>query len=113
MKTNLLSSARTLAILGAFSATAAMTIPAYAISPQTEEVSVKIDARDLVTERGIERVYKTLAKKAKNSCETSGTRGIAENLAEKACAKELLREFVKNADSVKLTTYYTTHNATA
>jgi UrcA family protein len=113
MKTILSSSARTLAILGTFSAAAVITIPAHAISPQTEEVSVKIDARDLVTERGVERVYKTLAKKAKTSCETSGTRGIADKSTEKLCAEELLREFVEDADNVKLTSYYTAHNASA
>lgn len=113
MKTYLLNSARTLTVLGAFGAIAAMTMPAHAISPQAEEVSVKIDARDLVTDRGIERVYKTLAKKAENACETPGTRGIADSVAEKACARQLLGEFIANVDSVKLTSYYAAHNASA
>lgn len=113
MKTILLNSARTLAVLGAFGASAAMTIPAHAISPQVEKVSVKIDARDLVTDRGVERVYKTLAKKAKNACDTSGTRGISVHLAEKACANQLLREFVETADNAKLTSYYAAQKASA
>lgn len=113
MKTYLLNSARTLAVLSALGATAAMTMPAHAITGQTEEVSVKIDARDLVTDRGVERVYKTLAKKAENACETPGTRGVADSAAEKACARQLLGEFIENVDSAKLTSYYTAHKASA
>ena len=112
MKTFVLNSARSLAILGALSATAAITAPAYAISPQTQEVSVKIDARDLATDRGVERVYKTLAKKAKSSCEISGTRGIEDKVAEKECAKALLRDFVESTDNVKLSSYYALQTAT-
>ncbi|MEP3890689.1 MAG: UrcA family protein [Hellea sp.] len=113
MKTYLLNLVKTLAVLGAFSATAAMTTSAHAISPQSEEVSVKIDARDLVTERGVERVYNTLARKAERACETTGTRGIAESSVEKLCARQLLSEFIADVDSVKLTSYYAAQNAAA
>ena len=113
MKTYLINSTRTFVILGAFGAAAAMTIPAHAISPQADTISVKIDKRDLATDRGVTQVYKTLAHKAKSSCETAGTRGIAVRLAERECAKQLLREFVENADSVKLTSYYTLQRASA
>ena len=113
MKTNLFNSVRTFAVLGAFSATAMMTTQAHAISPQAEEVSVKIDARDLVTKRGVERVYNRLAKKAKSSCYTPGRRGISDTAADKECARQLLSEFIKDVDSAKLTSYYAAHKASA
>ncbi len=83
-----------------------ITSSAHAINAPTQTVSVKIDMRDLKTEKGVERVYKTLSYKAKTSCTTSGAKPISQKIEERACTERLLTEFVENIDHERLNAYH-------
>jgi len=89
----------------------ALTSPAYAINAQQEKVSVSIDARDLETDRGVERIYRTLSKKAENSCVTPGVKSVSDRMIEKACVKRLLTEFIVDVDHVKLNAYHAAYSS--
>jgi len=83
----------------------ALTSPAYAINAQQEKVSVSIE------DRGVERIYRTLSKKAENSCITPGVKSVSDRMIEKACVERLLTEFIVDVDHVKLNAYHEAYSS--
>jgi len=83
-----------------------VTSAAHAINAPKDKVVVEIDKRDLKTDAGVERVYSTLAHKAKASCTTAGAKPISQRMYEQKCAVKLLTSFVENIDNEKLNAYH-------
>ena len=83
----------------------ALTTPALA-SPAADIVTTTIDKRDLATEYGVERVYNALSRKAETSCESAGLVSLSVKRAEEACTRQLLEDFVFDADNGNLTCYH-------
>jgi len=106
MKTYLLNSTKALSALALISGALAVTAPAIAAPTQTHIVTTTIDARDLETDRGVAKIYKTLARRAENACSTSGHKPISARRAEDACAQDLLIDFVQDVDDERLTSYF-------
>jgi len=94
-------------IAGAFiTASLGVMSPAYAINAQTDTVSAIIDTRDLETDYGIVKVYKSLEHRAELACESPGLRSLAERNSEKSCTQSLLDDFIVNVGHDGLTAYY-------
>ena len=89
----------TMAALGTAAAPAA-----FATTPS--DVSVKIDARYLETDWGVEKVYNTLARRAEKACVSSGTKNISARKYERDCMTNLLDDFIESAGHDKLSTYH-------
>lgn len=106
MKTHLLNSVKALTVAALMTGGIAITTPAYAINTQADIITTKIDLRDLKTERGVERIYKSLSRRADSACKTPGPKPIENRVAENKCAKNLLIEFVQDVDNPRLTKYY-------
>ena len=87
--------------VGAF----ALSTPALA-SPAADIVTTTIDKRDLTTEYGVERVYNALSRKAETSCERAGLVPMSIKRAEEACTRQLLEDFIFDADNGNLTRYH-------
>jgi len=84
----------------------AVTLPALAANPTSEIVTTTIDQRDLATDYGVERVYKTLSHKAEISCETPGRVPVSIKRYEKLCTQDLLEDFVFDIGNESLTRYH-------
>lgn len=89
----------TLTALGTTIAPAAFATPA-------DEVRVVIDTRYLETDWGVEKIYKSLSRTAKNACDTGSTHDISARKYERDCMTDLLDDFIKSANHEKLTTYH-------
>jgi len=89
----------TLAVLGT-------TMGSAAFASTSDEVRVEIDTRYLTTDWGVEKVYETLSKKAKNLCDTGTAHDISSRKFERNCTVSLLDDFIKSANHEKLTTYH-------
>ena len=83
----------------------ALTTPALA-SPAADIVTTTIDKRDLATEYGVERVYKALTYKAETSCVTPGKVPLSVKKFEEDCTRQLLEDFIFDADNGNLTRYH-------
>ena len=106
MKTHLLNSVKVLTATALISGGIALSVPAYAISMQSEKVTTKIDVRDLETDHGVAKIYAALSRRAKSACTAPGTKTIKARLEEKECAENLLTDFVQDVGDERLTTYY-------
>lgn len=96
-------------IIKAFAITLAAlttTISPAAFATSADKVSVKIDTRYLETDWGVEKIYKSLSKTAKNACDTGSAHDISARKYERDCMTDLLDDFIKSADHDKLTTYH-------
>lgn len=106
MKAHLLNSVKALGAAAFISGAIALSAPAAAITSQADIVTTKIDIRDLETDRGVAKVYKSLARRAKSACTSSGTKSIQAKAAEKTCADKLLIDFVQDVSDERVTTYH-------
>ena len=87
------------AALGFAVAPAAFAVP-------SDTVRVKIDARYLETDWGVEKIYKTLSRKAESACNVRSPRSPAIQKYEQDCMSDLLDDFIQSADHERLTTYH-------
>lgn len=106
MKNYLLNSVKALTATALISGGIAISVPAYAISTQGEKVTTTIDIRDLETDRGIAKIYKSLERRAESACETPGTKSVNSRQAEEACTENLLIDFVQDVGDARLTGYH-------
>lgn len=106
MKTYILNSGKALGVLALMGGTLAFNAPAFATSAQVEIVTTTIDARDLKTHHGVERIYNTLENRAESACTTPGHKPLNVRQAEVSCKQNLLMSFVQNVDDERLTAYY-------
>jgi len=81
-------------------------IPANAYIPKSSKVEIKINAVDLETDRGVERVYAYMTSQAERSCESSSRTNIAVRQYEEACTASLLTSFVDDVNNDRLTAYH-------
>ncbi|WP_031551859.1 UrcA family protein [Parvularcula oceani] len=68
-----------------------------------QEVSVEISAVELASKEGAAKVYRKLEKRAARACGVEERLSPAERNARKACAADLLEQFVASADHSMLT----------
>ncbi len=96
-----LKTIRNAAILAivAMSVTAPIT---QAASPDVAEVNVTFDARDFSTETGVSEIYRKLRLKANQACITNGRKALADKIAERNCAADLLTDLVLNTNNTEL-----------
>lgn len=73
-------------------------LPAQASIDRGDIVQTRIDARDLQTDRGLERVYEQLQNTAERKCSFGNRVGLSAQKAVDACAADLLNDFVENID---------------
>jgi len=106
MKTYILNSMKAITATALISGGIALSAPTFAITPQGDLVTTKIDIRDLETDRGIAKVYEFLARRAEIACVTSGNRSLSTRKIEDACTENLLTDFVQDVDDTHLTAYY-------
>jgi len=106
MKTDLLNSVKALGATALISCGIALSAPAFAITTQADIVTTTIDIRDLETDYGVAKIYKSLARRAEKACATWGTRSISARQAEDVCAGKLLIDFVQDVDDERLTRYH-------
>jgi len=79
---------------------------AYAISAQQDTVTTKIDLRDLETQRGIEKTYAALTRKAEISCTVPGQQPLEMRIFARDCTAKLLAEFIEDVDNIQLSAYH-------
>lgn len=106
MKTQLLHSVKAMTVMAVISGAIAINGSAAAITTQSDIVTTTIDIRDLETDRGLAKIYKSLTRRAKKACTASGAKSVSTRVAEQTCTKNLLIEFVQNVDDVRLTRYH-------
>jgi len=87
---------------------AAAFVPTAASASITgvDEVTTKIDKRDLKSDYGIKRVYKTLSRKADISCGVNDGASLSQRNAARTCAAHLLGSFVNDLNHQGLTQYH-------
>lgn len=81
-------------------------VSAQALMPSQNTVDVRIDLRDLATERGVANVYKQMTRRAKTVCAVSSQRILTDKRAAKTCATDILAEFVTELDDERITAYH-------
>jgi len=81
-------------------------IPANAYIPKSSKVEIKINAVDLESDRGIQRVYSYLTDQAEQACESPGRSSIATRQFEKTCTEGLLSSFIEDVNDERLTNYH-------
>ena len=81
-------------------------IPANAYIPKSSKVEITINAVDLESERGIQRVYNYLTDQAEQACESPGRTTIAVRQFEKNCTAGLLSSFIDDVNDERLTNYH-------
>lgn len=106
MKTHLIKSTKAITAIAFLAGGIAVTVPAVAITTSADIVTTTIDVRDLETDHGVARIYKTLERRAKAACWSTGAKSIRTRVLEKDCAKDLLIDFVQNVDDARLTNYH-------
>ena len=72
-----------------------------AFAQTADDVSVTIDARDLETDWGVEKIYDTLSGKAETACYSRAARKYSHD-----CMSDLLDDFIENVGHEKLTSYH-------
>ncbi len=68
-----------------------------------QNISVEISATELASKEGAAKVYRQLEKRAARACGLGERLSPAERNARKACAADLLEQFVASADHSMLT----------
>jgi len=106
MKTHLLNSVKALTATALISGGIALSVPAAAITTQADIVTTTIDTRDLETDRGVEKIYKSLARRAESACRTPGSKSLSSKQIESVCTENLLIDFVQDVDDARLTSYH-------
>jgi len=106
MKTYLIHSIKALTATALISGGIALAAPAYAISAQSDQITTKIDIRDLETDYGVAKVYEALERRAESACRTPGMKSISSRNAEEVCAEDLLVDFIQDVDDGRLTSYH-------
>ena len=106
MKTHIFNAAKFLTATALISGGIALSVPAAAITTHTDIVTTTIDIRDLETDRGVAKIYKTLVRRADSACKTPGSKSVSMRQAEDVCAENLLIDFVQDVDDVRLTNYH-------
>ena len=84
----------------------AISVPAAAIAPQADIVTTTIDIRDLETDRGVAKVYKSLSRRAERACASPGVKSMRTKQADDACAESLLIDFVQDVGHETLNDYH-------
>ncbi len=69
----------------------------------TETVETRINKSDLLTEAGLQRVYRKLSNKAESQCQSNGLKPVSATRKAKKCAATLLNEFVMSVNHERLT----------
>ena len=103
---------KTLSIAVLAVGTLAATLPAQAAIGTSYKVETRVKVIDLETEQGLIRVYEQLKKTAEKECRVDGVMSLDERRLAKACAKNLLDDFVNSVDDLRLTRLHTTKTVT-
>jgi len=98
---------KTLKIFAITVATFGTALAPTAYAASSDEVRVEIDSRYLETDWGVEKVYKTLSKKAESACTFGSTGTLHARMTKRDCMSDLLDDFIESADHERLTTYHT------
>jgi len=97
---------KAIAIAAFIAASCGIMTPAYAINTQSDLVATTIDSRDLQTDHGIAKVYKSLERRAEAACDSQGKRTLTQRNFEKLCMQSLLNDFIVDVNHDGLTSYY-------
>ena len=95
---------KTIAISAIVTFSAAMApMASHAIN---DKILFKVDAADLTTQAGIERIYNRLESEAERACSTTGRITLDTRKLEKACKIEVMDDFVESVDNKALTAFH-------
>ena len=111
MKTPILNSVKALTVTALMGSGIALSVPAAAITTQGDTITAKIDIRDLETNRGVAKIYKSLSRRAENACKTTGNKSLDARRTEKTCTENLLIDFVQDVGDDRLTSYHQKMNS--
>jgi UrcA family protein len=92
---------------------AAAAAPQSASAEETHIVEFRFQADELQAPRGAERVYRSLDRKAKSACFTSGRKSLREATLERECYENLVAEFVEKIDDSRLSALHAEENGAA
>ena len=92
-------------VISAFVTLSAVMTPtvSHAISDQ---VSIKVDASELTTQAGIERVYTKLELEAEKNCRLKGEVTLELKKFEKVCKTKLMENFIQSVDNKAMTAFH-------
>ena len=71
-----------------------------------DQVSIKVDASELTTQAGIERVYAKLELEAEKNCRMKGKVTLELKKFEKACKTKLMEDFIQSVDNKAMTAFH-------
>ena len=71
-----------------------------------DQVSIKVDASELTTQAGIERVYAKLELEAEKNCRVKGKVTLELKKFEKACKTKLMENFIQSVDNKAMTAFH-------
>ncbi len=94
---------KTLAVSTLALGAVAVTIPAQAAITSSYKVETRIKVADLQTEAGLIKVYNQLLEQAERECASVRAPRLAEQRMAKACAEDLLNDFISSVGNDKLT----------
>lgn len=86
----------------AAAAFAAALIAGTSAHASSDDVTFRFNRGELSTEAGAKLVYKRMESAAERQCRSGGRASLPQRRMEKACAKDLLAQYVQAAGSARL-----------
>ena len=92
-------------VISAFVTLSAVMTPtvSHAINDQ---VSFKVDASELTTQAGVERVYSRLEFEAEKDCRIKGKTVVLKRQKEESCKIKMMNDFIQSVDNKAMTAFH-------